>query len=67
MGSLMFVLAGLVGATCSVLPPRTVEVHPGLSVRPVQAYDGTGRSLRSLGSPLNAQPLGGFLTPKADV
>jgi hypothetical protein len=41
--------------------PRFLKVQFGSgSVRPVQEHSGTGRSLRSLGAPLNAQPLGGL-------
>jgi hypothetical protein len=43
------------------IPPRPrffkVPFDAGGAVS-VQAHAGTGRSLRSLGSPLNAQPLG---------
>jgi hypothetical protein len=41
--------------------PRVPKVQSGLGVGPpVQEHSGTGRSLRSLGAPLNAQPLGGL-------
>ena len=41
--------------------PRFLKLRFGSrSVRSVQEYAGTGRSLRSLGAPLNAQPLGGL-------
>jgi hypothetical protein len=40
--------------------PRVPKVQSGLGAGyPVQERSGTGRSLRSLGAPLNAQPLGG--------
>jgi hypothetical protein len=40
--------------------PRFLKVQSGLGNRvPVQEHAGTGRSLRSLGAPLNARPLGG--------
>jgi hypothetical protein len=40
--------------------PRFLKVRCGLRNRiPVQKHAGTGRSLRSLGAPLNAQLLGG--------
>jgi hypothetical protein len=65
-------------AVISVLPPnmalqrthrpRFLKVPPGVSNRvPVQEHAGTGRSLRSLGSPLNARPLDGPERPKEDV
>jgi hypothetical protein len=39
--------------------PRFPKVHSGLGgCRSVQGHAGTGRSLRSLGAPLNARPLG---------
>jgi hypothetical protein len=39
--------------------PRVPKVQSRLGARrPVQGHAGTGRSLRSLGSPLNAYPLG---------
>jgi hypothetical protein len=39
--------------------PRPLKVHSGAGGGvPVQRHAGTGRSLRSLGAPLNAQPLG---------
>ena len=39
--------------------PRFLKVRSGENTgRPVQEHAGTGRSLRSLGAPLNAQPLG---------
>jgi len=39
--------------------PRFLKVQSGVSAgRPVQKHAGTGRSLRSLGAPLNAQPFG---------
>src|SRR5437660_325262 len=38
--------------------PRVPKVQSGLGVGlPVQQHSGTGRSLRSLGAPLNARPL----------
>jgi hypothetical protein len=38
--------------------PRVPKVLSGLGVgAPIQKHAGTGRSLRSLGSPLNARPL----------
>jgi hypothetical protein len=38
--------------------PRFLKVQlRSRSVRPVQGHAGTGRSLRSLGAPLNARPL----------
>jgi len=40
--------------------PRFLKVQSGVSAgRPVQKHAGTGRSLRSLGAPLNAQLLDG--------
>jgi hypothetical protein len=40
--------------------PRFLKVQLGSrSIHPVQEHAGTGRSLRSLGAPLNAYPLGG--------
>jgi hypothetical protein len=40
--------------------PRFLKLRFGLgSGMPAQAHSGTGRSLGSLGSPLNARPLGG--------
>jgi hypothetical protein len=46
--------------------PRFLKVRSGLSTGvPVQGHAGTGRSLRSLGAPLNARPLGAQLvTPR---
>jgi hypothetical protein len=39
--------------------PRVPNSQSGLGVGvPVQEHAGTGRSLRSLGAPLNARPLG---------
>jgi hypothetical protein len=39
--------------------PRFLKVHPGAGGGvPVKEHAGTGRSLRSLGAPLNAQLLG---------
>ena len=44
--------------------PRFLKVQSGLGAgHSVQEHAGTGRSLRSLGAPLNAQPLGGALCP----
>jgi hypothetical protein len=39
--------------------PRLLKVHfRSRTAGPVQEHAGTGRSLRSLGAPLNAQPFG---------
>ena len=44
--------------------PRVPKSQSGRGlVVPVQEPAGTGRSLRSLGAPLNAQPLGGGTMP----
>jgi hypothetical protein len=41
--------------------PRVPKLHSLLGTGPlVQGHAGTGRSLRSLGSPLNARPLASF-------
>ena len=43
--------------------PRFLKVQAGVRAGdPVQEHAGTGRSLRSLGAPLNARPLGGRST-----